>query len=138
MLGVYTGAGTTLGSPFKSGDAPDTPSRCSRSRTAFTHASNWALRGILQRAVLTLRAEGVLIGVGVACIVARVIAWRCASRSLPCFTIASRIRRLCSPLAVNASANVKTRGASGDSSRSDMTGFVHSLRSSSPRLALSQ
>ena len=74
MLGTYTGAGTTLGSPLTIGDDPATPSRSSRSRTAFTHASNWALRGILQRAVLTLRAEGVLIGVGVAAIVTRATA----------------------------------------------------------------
>ena len=63
-----------LGSVFTIGDVLATPSRSSRSRTAFTHASNWALRGILQRAVLTLRAEGVLIGVGVAAIVTRATA----------------------------------------------------------------
>ena len=74
MLGVYTGAGTMLGSVFTIGDVPDTPCRCSRSRTARTHASNWALRGILQRAVLTLRAEEVFIGVGVACMVTCVTA----------------------------------------------------------------
>ena len=82
MLGVYTGAGTTLGSPFTIGDVPDTPCRCSRSRTAFTQASSSALRGILQRAVLTLRAEGVLIGVGVAAIVTRATAWSCAFSSI--------------------------------------------------------
>ena len=74
MLGTYTGAGTTAGSLLAIGDDPATPSRSSRSRTAFTHASNWALRGILQRAVLTLRAEEVFIGVGVACMVTCVTA----------------------------------------------------------------
>ena len=74
MLGVYTGAGTMLGSVFTIGDALTPPSRRSRSRTARTHASSTALRGILQRAVLTLRAEWVLIGVGVAAIVTRATA----------------------------------------------------------------
>ena len=74
MLGTYTGAGTTAGLPLAIGDVLATPSRSSRSRTAFTHASSTALRGILQRAVLTLRAEGVFIGVGVACMVTCVTA----------------------------------------------------------------
>ncbi len=74
MLGVNTGAGTTLGSPRTIGDALTPPSRRSRSRTAFTNESSSVLRGILQRAVLILRAEGVLIGVGVAAIVTRAMA----------------------------------------------------------------
>ena len=101
MLGTYTGAGTTLGSPFTIGDALAPPSRCSRSRTARTHASNWALRGILQRTRFIFVDEGLVIkGVGVAAIVARVIACNRSRRCFSCLTIASRIRRRCSPEAM--------------------------------------
>ena len=72
MLGVYTGAGTMLGSVFTIGDAL-TPLPPLAVRTARTHASSTALRGILRRAVLTLR-EWVLIGVGVTAMVTRAAA----------------------------------------------------------------